>query len=199
MSDIDTRRLRLDLILQSIRLCPREFILAASLYPSSDSPISVMQGMMEGADQSAVSVAREAAARIQIRDDQNVAAVAKQLGALLGRPQPGSLRSMTEVERRDADDLAKMAAGQRVRTGERQDILVLGIFIMWVANRAALNSAFESVPLSQKWLRPFPPSIVMIAGDGGQDSRDFESSVIAWAQANDGPVDKWYRRFKIEQ
>ena len=154
---------------------------------------------MDGADQSAVAAARDAAVRIQNRGDQTEAAVTKQLRGLLGPPQPTSPRNLAEMERRDSEDLAKMAAGQRLRAGEHQSILVLGIFIMWVANRAALNAAFESVPSSQEWLRPFPPGIVMVAGDSGKDFSDFERSVIRRAQANDGPVDKWYRRFKIEQ
>ena len=199
MSGIDTRALRLDLVLESVRLCPNEFILAASLYPPSDSPVSAIQGMMDVADLTAVAVARVAAAGIRIPEDQRAAAVARQLSVLLGKAQRRSPRNLIALERRDSEDLAKMAAGQTLRAGERQDILLLGIFIEWVANRAAINAAFESVPASPEWLRPFAPGIGMVGGEGGKDSTELEKAVIRWAQANGGPVDKWYRRFKIEQ
>lgn len=200
MSGTDTRRVRLDLVLQSIRLCPQEFISAASLFPPSESLLSAIRDMIAGADPSAIAVARDAAARIQPGKDPTSAAIAKQLRGLLGQPQPASLRNVVEVERRASEDLANMAAGQQVRAGERQSILVLGIFIIWVANRAALNAAFESVPSSQEWLRRFPPGIGMVGGGNiREDLREFERSVIRRAQANDGPVDKWYRGFKIEQ
>lgn len=71
---------------------------------------------------------------------------------------------------------------------------------MWVANREALNAAFESVPSSQEWLRPFPPGIGLVGGGQiDEKAREFERSVIRRAEAHDGPVDKWYRDFKIEQ
>lgn len=199
MSGSETRRLRLDLVLQSIRLCPQEFIMSASLFPPSDSPVSAIQGMMNGAGQSTIALAKEAAARIRIEEKESTAAVAKQLVGLLGSQQAASPGSLAELERQDSENLAKMAAGQRVRTGEHQSILVCGLFIMWVANRAALNGAFESFPSSQEWLRPFPPFIVVVMGDRSKDSKDFEMSVVRRAQANDGPIDQWYRGFKIEQ
>ena len=200
MAGSDTTRVRLDLVLQSIRLCPREFISAAKLFSPSDSLLSSIQGLMDGADPTATAIARDAAARIQTGEDPTSAPVAKQLQRLLGQPRPASSRSLAEVDRRDSEDLTKMAAGQQLRAGERQSILVLGIFIMWVANRTTLNAAFESAPSSQEWLRRFPPGIGMVGGGTiSEELREFERSVIRRARANDGPIDKWYREFKIEQ
>lgn len=201
MPGSETRGVRVDLVLQTIRLCPQEFISAASLFPTSDSPLSAIRDMVGAADPSAIAVSRDAVTRIRTADDDpNSTTVRKQLLELLRQPQSASVRDVVEVERRDSEDLANMAARQRVRTGERQSILVQGIFIMLVANRVALNAAFESVPSSQDWLRRFPPGIGMVGGGKiGEDVREFERSVIRRAQAYDGPIDKWYRGFKIEQ
>jgi hypothetical protein len=199
MSSTESRRLRLDLVLESVRLCPKEFIAAASLYPPADSPVSAIRGMMGSADQASVALARTAAAAIQIPEDQTAAAVAQQLALLLSESRTPSSRNLAELERRDAEDLARMAARQSARIGEQQDILLLGIFIEWIANRAAINAAFQSVPSSQEWLRPFAPGIGMVGGGGGRDFGELESAVTKRARAHDGPVDKWYRGFKIEK
>lgn len=156
--------------------------------------------MMDSADRVAVQVAKDAAARIKIHGNQDERAVAKQLSLLLGRSRRASSRNLTDLDRRDSEDLAQMAAGQRLRAGERQSILLLGMFIMWVADRTALNTAFESVPSAQEWLRPFPPEIAMVGeGSSNNDTSDFEKSVVRRAEANNGPVDKWYRGFRIEK
>ena len=199
MSGTDTRRLRLDLVLESIRLCPKEFVAVASRFPASDSPVSAIQGLMRTADQSAVAAARVAAARIAIPERETEAAVARQLKEVLGKPEPAIPPNLAELERRDSEDLARMAAGQASRTGEHQGVLLLGIFVVWVANRTAVNAAFESVPSSQEWLRPFPPGVAMVGGDAGSDGDELEKAVIRQAQANDGPIDRWYRRFRVEQ
>jgi hypothetical protein len=199
MSGAETRRLRLDLVLQSIRLCPEEFMSVASLYPPSESPISAIRNMLDTTDQPAVALARDAAARIEASAGRIEPSVAKEFAALFGQPQTANPRDLGEVDRRDSEDLARLAAVERKRTGEHQDVLLLGTFIMWIANRTTLNAAFESLPSSQDWLRPFPPSIVMVGAAGNGNSSDLVRAVVMRAEANDGPVDKWFRRFKIEQ
>ncbi|MGC4052585.1 MAG: hypothetical protein QM757_24915 [Paludibaculum sp.] len=196
----ETRDVRGNLTLQTIRLCPREFISAASIFPSSDSPLPGIREMTQAADPSLIAPARKAIASVRPRDDPGSAAVTKQLLSLLGQPQTKGARNLVEVERRDSLTLANLAAAQKARTGERQSILIEGVFVMWVINRVAINAAFESVPSAQEWLRPFPPGIVMVGeGEIGEEVREFERSVIRRAQAHDGPVDKWYRGFKVEQ
>jgi len=199
LSGADTRRLRLDLVLESIRLCPEEFMSVASLFPPSQSPIAAIREMLDSADQPAVALARDAAGRIQTSAQRSEISVVKELAALLGQPQAANPRDLAEVDRRDSEELARLAAAEQDRAGEHQNVLLDGVFIMWIANRSALNLAFESLPSSQDWLRPFPPSIVMLDGAAKADYSDFERAVVSRAEANDGPIDKWFRRFRIEQ
>jgi hypothetical protein len=199
LSGADTRRLRLDLVLESIRLCPEEFMSVANLFPPPQSPISAIRQMLDSTDQPAVALARDAAGRIQTSARRAEISVARELAAVLGQPQTANPRDLAEVDRRDSEDLARLAAAEQNRAGEHQHVLLDGIFIMWIANRSALNAAFESLPSSQDWLRPFPPSIVMVGGVTKGDFSDLERAVVSRAEASDGPVDKWFRRFTIEQ
>jgi hypothetical protein len=155
--------------------------------------------MLGTTDQLAVALARDAAAKIQTSSGRTETSVAKELAGVLGQPQTANPRDLDEVDRRDSEDLARLAGAERKRTGEHQDVLLLGTFIMWIANRAMLNAAFESLPSSQDWLRPFPPGIGIVGGVGKGNFDDLARAVVRRAEANDGPVDKWFRRFRIEQ
>lgn len=199
LSGTDTRRLRLDLVLESIRLCPEEFMSAANLFPPAQSPISAIRQLMDSMDQPAAALARDAANRIQASAQRTETSFAKELALVLGQPERANPSDLAEVDRRDSEDLARLAAAEQNRAGEHQNVLLDGIFIMWIANRSALNLAFESRPSSQDWLRPFPPSIVMVGGAAKGDFSDLEKAVVSRAEANDGPIDRWFRRFKIEQ
>ena len=198
MQESGAESLKRDLILQSVRLCPAEFVSTASLFPQSNTLLTGFGNPAED-DRFTVALSRDAATKIRMPSAANEVAFAKRLIDALGRPAVADSHTLLVSEQNDSRSLALMAAELKDRSGHKQNILLLGMFIMWIANRDALNQGFQAVPSSQEWLRPFPPGYVLIGSVS--DTTRFEEltkMIITRAEQYSGPVDRWFRGFRIE-
>jgi hypothetical protein len=71
---------------------------------------------------------------------------------------------------------------------------------MWVANLEEVNLAFEQNTAALEWLKPYPPGVMSVGP--GVDVTAFDAvaaAVVKRASQSSGPVDDWFRRFKIER
>ena len=104
------------------------------------------------------------------------------------------------VQQRDSRALSKMAVDQKDRSGDKQNVLLTGLFIMWIVNRQALNAAFQETPSAEEWLRPYYPSYMLVGavGEEAQAYEELAAAIVSRASQNRGPVDRWFRGFKIE-
>lgn len=99
-------------------------------------------------------------------------------------------RRLLRADRRDSRILAELAAEQKNRAGDPQKILLSGTFIMWIANRRELNSAFQRNPASLEWLRPYPPGYGLVGPDGDRAKFDaLAEDIVKRASQGTGPID----------
>ena len=129
-------------------------------------------------------------------------AVAERLIALLGKPAAEDSRGgcTRRVEARDCRSLATIAATANDGNDGREDILLIGTFIMWIESRArlSLNSVSKGFALPQ-WLATHPPGQVLVGPDeSGKGDERLVADIVKRASQRQGPVDKWFRQFRIE-
>jgi hypothetical protein len=190
-------RLRFDLILHVIRRCPSEFLAAAAAFPESDTPLNGLRNLGQ-ADLSTRRLAQDAAMSIA-KTSTNENKLAARFIDLLGKPRALGPKALKELDERDSRDLAAIAERDTQRAGASQVVLVEGTFIMWIVNRAAINSAFQAISAAQAWLKPYPPTVVEVGPVLGDAQYDAVAEAIRkTALQFSGPVDLWFRKFKIE-
>lgn len=193
--------LRPDLILQALRFCPEEFVSIASNFPIPNPVLRGLSGL-EKSDALTGSLAKDAIERIKSTSSLRGSAFARSLIEALsknGRSSADS-RTLVRAEQRDSRILAELAGTQKDRTGDKQEILLAGTFIMWVANRVELNLAFQMNPASLEWLRPYPPSVGLVGPAGDTTKFDeLAAAIVNRASQFTGPIDNWFRRFKVER
>jgi hypothetical protein len=195
-------QLKLDLILHTIRLCPAEFLALASFFAEYDTPLNGLTVITQ-ADPSTVLLARDAASSLARHGQVKGNKIAERLIVLLGKSKPARLRQLRGAEERDSRDLALPAGKNAELTRAGQDILLGGILVMWIANRAAINSAFQKSSDARAWLKPYPPSVVEVGPGLGDALYDpyyaVADAIRRTALQFDGPVGLWFRGFKIER
>jgi hypothetical protein len=192
--------LRHDLILQALRLCPAEFISIASSFPEPDKVLNDLSGL-EGSDTLTGTIAKDAARNVKSTSSLVASAFVRRLLDTLAKPVGGVAAPVTllRADRRDSRILAELAGEQKTRTGDKQEILLSGTFIMWIANRGELNSAFQRNPASLAWLRPYPPGYGLVGP--GAESTEFDNvaaAIVNRASQGTGPIDQWFRGFRVE-
>jgi len=74
----------------------------------------------------------------------------------------------------------------------------LVLFIMWIANREELNSAFQRNHAALEWLKPFPPGIGLV-GPGGDVTNSDELATAIVNRASQFGGRSMFRRFKVER
>jgi hypothetical protein len=167
-----------------------------SVFPDSAQPLKLLADRRDQQTTELAGYAVTELLRLARSDDRAFA----RLRALLGPPKPRSASVLKPVAKSISEGLAELASKETSRAGDSQVVLVEGTLMMWLIDREALNAAFRTNAAVREWLKPYSPSIVEVGPIVGSEANDaFAASVRGIAEQNDGPVDLWFRKFRIER